>query len=399
MRRKLFTPACLVEAKDCRLLWLASVLLVVLAPPAAAQATDERKWEIEVHGGGALPTNPTAGTVNLPGPGEEFTRPGGRTSRRESSWYFGGGTTLFNQVASQTADDTRQVPVNPFFTNPQLGFSPRIIALDPVLGRSLGQRERGGTFGVRVSRALTPRLSAELSVDYSMAPLQITEATSDAIEATRASFDAAFGRWTSLLTTFTPIGVSSTATLEEGGGHQVFTSGALNINLRTTGNIVPYATVGAGVISTTGKTPSATLTGNHQWRLTPLPPFQPVTFNETDSVTVTETRDEHAVAAVLGGGVKYHVSPRYGIRADVRVSLTRNSASTVLDAHPLGSRPATEPSSQGVMNPPTNPTIVFSTSPNVPSTLSGPDIAGLFTYSGSGIVTHTNITAGIFWRF
>lgn len=399
MRRKLFTPACLAEAKDCLLFWLASALLVVLPSPAAAQTTHDRKWEIEVHGGGMLPTNPTAGTVNLPGPGEEFTRPGGRTSRRESSWYFGGGTTLFNQVASQTAEDTRQVPANPFFRNPELGFSPRIIALDTLLGRSLGQRERGGTFGVRVSRALTLRLSAELSVDYGMVPLQITQANSDAIEATRASFDAAFRRWTSLLTTFTPIGVSSTAAFEEGGGRQVFTSGALNINLRTTGNIVPYATVGAGLISTTGKAPSATLTGNYQWRLTPLPPFQPVTFDETDSVTVTDTRDEHAVAAVFGGGVKYHVSRRYGVRLDVRVSLTKNSASTLLDTHPLGSRPASEPSSQGVMNPPTNPTIVFSTSPNVPSTLSGPDITDMPTYSGSGTVSTTNITAGIFWRF
>jgi hypothetical protein len=378
---------------------LLSFLLVPLAQPAAAQATAERKWEVEIHSGGMLPTNPTAGTVSLPGPGEVFTRPGDRTSRRESSWYFGDGTTLFNQVAAQTAEDTRQVPVNPFFVNPELGFSPRIASLDPALGRSLGRWKRGGSFGVRVSRALTPRRNAELSVDYSVAPLQITQANSDAIEATRASFDAAFRRWTSLLTTFTPISVSSNAAFESGGGHQVFTSGALNINLRTTGSIVPYATVGAGLISTTGATPGATLTGNYQWRLIPLPPFLPIIFNETDSVAVTDSRDKHAAAAVLGGGVKYHVSPRYGIRVDVRVSLARNSARTLLDARPLGSRPATDPSSQGVMNPPSNPTIVFSTSPNVTPTLSGPQITGLPTYTGSGIVGHTNIAAGIFWRF
>jgi hypothetical protein len=250
-----------------------------------------------------------------------------------------------------------------------------------------------------VSRALTPRLNAELTVDYSVAPLQITHAHRDAIQATRASFDAAFGRWTSLTTNWTPISVSSTTAFEGDSGHHVLTSGAVSINLRTTGIIVPYATVGAGLISTTGKTPRATLTGNYNWRVTPTPPLPVVTFNETDNVAVTDTRDNHTVAAVLGGGVKYYVSPRYGIRLDVRLSLTKNTASTLLDAHPVGSRPADPSVPQGVLNPPTNPTIVFSTSPNVTSTLSGPDINGLPTYSGSGIVSHTNITAGIFWRF
>jgi hypothetical protein len=244
---------------------------------------------------------------------------------------------------------------------------------------------------------LTPRLSAELTVDYSAAPLQITPANSDAIEATRASFQAAFERWTSLVTNWTPVSVSSTTALEGGSGHQVFTSGALAVNLRTSGTIVPYATVGAGLISTTGDTPTATLTGRNHWRVIPTPPLPALTFDETDTVRVTDARTDHTVAAIIGGGVKYYASSRYGIRLDVRVSLSKNTASTLLDATPSG--PATPLSPQGVVNPPTNPTIVFSTSPNVPATLSGPTITGLPTYSGTGIVSHTNIAAGIFWRF
>jgi hypothetical protein len=36
--------------------------------------------------------------------------------------------------------------------------------LDPVLSRALGTWESGGSLGVRVSRALTPRFGAKLSV-------------------------------------------------------------------------------------------------------------------------------------------------------------------------------------------------------------------------------------------
>jgi hypothetical protein len=361
----------------------------VLASPAAAQTTDSGKWEIEFHGGGLLPTKPNAGTVTLPGPGQEFTY--GTTSRRESSWYFGDGAILFNQVASALA------------AGGVAQFPGRITTLDPVLGRALGERRRGGSIGVRVSRVLTPRLSAELSVDYSLARLQITQANRDSIEATRASFISAFNG----LITFNPVrsltSLTSTAALESGGGHQLFTSGALIINLRTTGDIIPYAIVGASLISTTGKMPSATLKGNYQMLLLSS---EGAPVNETDNVTVRDARDDRTVAGILGGGVKYHVSPRWGIRLDARVSLSKNTASTVLDAIPnvaLGL-----PAARSVFN--ANPTIVFSNNSSDPvtaqgvtavvaSTLTGPALTGLRTFSGSGVSSHTNITAGIFLRF
>src|SRR6185369_15635867 len=168
------------EAVMGRRATLVSMILVsaVMGLVTAADAQD-RKWEIEVHGGGMLATNPTDGKVTLPGPGQLFTVPPSAftpvvpSSRRESSWYFGDGASLFNQVASAlVAGGVAQFPG-------------RIATLDPVLGRPLGERRRGGSIGARVNRVVTPRLSAELSVDYSLAQLQITEANSDAIEATR----------------------------------------------------------------------------------------------------------------------------------------------------------------------------------------------------------------------
>jgi hypothetical protein len=99
--------------------------------------------------------------------------------------------------------------------------------------------------------------------------------------------------------------VTSTATLDRGSRHQFVASGTLLVNLRTTGDIVPYATFGAGLISIVGKAPSVTLRGNYQLL---LPNGAPI--DETDSVTVREAGDNQTLAGILGGGVKYHVSPR-----------------------------------------------------------------------------------------
>ena len=144
--------------------------------------------------------------------------------------------------------------------------------------------------------------------------------------------------------------VTSTAAIDGGSAHQFVTIGALLVNLRTTGAFIPYVTLGAGVVSTTGTMPSAALRGNYQFLLGNL--RAPV--NETDSVTVQE-QDDATWAGILGGGVKHHVSPRWGIRFNVRVALSKNAANTLLEASPevvLGQRPAgrgnlaAEPSSQ-----------------------------------------------------
>jgi hypothetical protein len=91
-----------------RLLAVCLAAPAAVVAPAAAQTAGAGKWEIEFHSGGMSPTNPTTGSVSLPGPGEAFTTAGiypppappsiaVATSRRESSWYFGDGATLFNQ--------------------------------------------------------------------------------------------------------------------------------------------------------------------------------------------------------------------------------------------------------------------------------------------------------------
>ena len=366
------------------------VMTLALGSPAAAQTAAAGRWEVELHGGGILPTNPAGGVVSLPGPGAVFTTATTNPlpppeSRREPSWYFGDGALLFNQAVAA------------------LGQLPgRIVPLDPVLGRSLGERRSGGNIGMRVSRVLTPRLSAEFGVDYGFARLRITPANRDALEATRASFIPAF---TGMIT-FNPNrvlnSVTSTAALEDGGAREVVSSGALLVKLRTSGAIIPYATLGVGLVSVMGGMPSAAVRGNYQFRLPGGPPI-----NETDNVTVSDDRGRHRAAGILGGGVKYDVSSRWGLRFDARVIISKTTASTALDASPdvaLGLTPV----GRGVLGG--NPSIQFTNNSTDPvtalgvtavaaSTLTGPAVTGARTFTGSGAESRTNIAFGVFWRF
>jgi hypothetical protein len=369
---------------------LSLTALVIAAPPAGAQPGEAAKWEVEIHGGRVWPTNPGGGTMSLPPPGEVFitdtrvTVPA-PTSRRESSWYFGDGAVLFNQAVAA------------------LGMLPgRIAALDPVLGRPLATRKPGGSIGVSLSRALTPRLGAELSVDYSRVRLYIAKPNSDAIEATRASFVPAFEGMIRFNPNRVLNSVTSAAAFDDGNTYQLFAAGSLVVNLRDSGTLIPYASLGVGLIAIGGEMPRTTLNGNYQFRLPGGPPI-----NESDSVTVRAAGGDRTLAGIVGGGVKYQVSRGWGIRLGVRIAVSGNAADTILDAAPnvaLGLLPA----GRGVLGG--NPSIQFSNNSTDPvnaldvtavsaSSLTAPPIAGFRTFSGRGVVSHTNVTAGVFWRF
>ena len=102
--------------------------------------------------------------------------------------------------------------------------------------------------------------------------------------------------------------------------------------------MIPYAAIGAGLVSITGDMPSVVMLGNYQFRLPAGPPI-----DETDNVTVSDGRDRHTAAGILGGGVKCNVSSRWGLRFDARVTISKSNAITILDATPsvaLGITPA-----------------------------------------------------------
>src|SRR5688572_12044288 len=368
--------------------WMVVCTMLLLgAPPSAAQTTAAPKWEVEFHGGGMLPNSPTGGMVSLPSPGAVFMTAVANPSesRREPSWYFGDGALLFNQAVAALA----QLPG-------------RIVPLDPVLGRSLGDRGAGGGVGIRISRTLTPRLSAEFSVDYAFERLHLTTANREAVEATRASFIPAFEGMIRFNPNRVLQSVTSSATVEAGDSRELVSGGTLLINLRNAGAVMPYAAIGAAVVSVTGEMPSVMLRGNYQFRLPMGPPV-----NESDTVTVSDGRGRHTAAGILGGGVKYYVSSRWGLRFDTRVTISKSNEITILDATPnvtLGITPAGRGALGG------NPSIQFSNNSTDPvlsmgltavaaSSLTGPPVIGARTFVGNDAMSRANITLGAFWRF
>lgn len=374
--------------------WRLSILVCAITfsgtSSAAGQTTQAPKWEVEFHGGGLFSTNPAGGTISFPAPGQPFMTVAANAtasplpSRYEPSWYFGDGTLLFNQAAAA------------------LGQLPdQIVPLDPVLAGPLGEHRGGGSIGVRVSRVLTQRVTVELSVNYGFARIRISPANGEAIETTRASFVPAWSGLILFNRNRVLNSLTSTATLADGSARQLFTSGALNVNLTRSGALIPYVTVGAGVASITGDLPSATLTGNYQFLLGTGPPVA-----ETDTVTVYDARLRHRLAGVLGGGVKYHVSSRWGMRFDARVALSKAAANTDLDATPSVAR--LTPAGRGALGG--TPSIQFSNNPTdavtlmgvtavAASSLSAPPLSGHRTFTGSGAMSQGNVTIGVFWRF
>jgi hypothetical protein len=352
---------------------------------AAGQSTaPQHRWEVELHGGETLGSAPGAGTSALPGPGPAiaplFTIPSGFSpSRLVSSWYFGDGAALLNQATSS------------------LRLAGRLAPLDSVLESPFVQRASGGDVGLRVARGFTGRLAAEFTFDYSLGTLELTGASVAGIEASRAGFVAA---WNALLTapsrgTQT---VSSVATISDRRGRQIVTAGTVLINVMSPRRLTPYAALGAGTISNLHTPPSAVLVGDYRFGIV-LPPGLTVrvalpAFHETDTITV-HSRIDNGVTGIFGGGLKYTLTGRWGVRVDVRDRLNTNTIGTTVDATP--SSAALAPHS--VLTIGTNPPLQFSTLPGVPSNLSGAPISSFKTFTGTGLEHHVDVTTGLFWRF
>jgi hypothetical protein len=345
----------------------------------SAAAQNVPKWEIEVHGGGLVVNNPTDGTASLPPAGAPFTTQlGNRPSRRASSWYFGDGAALLNDVLAA-------FPGN---------LSQRITPLNPVLDGPLVRRDNGFAVGFRLSRTISSRFTAELTVDYSPSELRMTTETESGIDATRRSFESAFNE---LLRTapVSDLAVTSRSNLDSGNGGQLFTTGTVNVALKTTGRLIPYVTGGAGVLSRLGDRPAASLEGNYRFRLVGFFPM-----NETDAVALRVSAPDNDFVGVVGGGVRYLVSSRWGIRGDARWYLGKHTIDTILDATPAVATDA--PTSPLALSSATTPAIQFNNTLSGPagqSNLIGPAVSGFKAFEGSGAQSHFAMTGGVFWRF
>jgi hypothetical protein len=335
-------------------------------------------WEIEVHAGGVRMGRPTGATTAMPPPGEPFTTPNGRLSRYESSWFFGDGSTLLNDWSAA------------FTIVPRVE---RITPLDAVLTESAARPSNTSSFGVRVGRRLTRRITAEVNVDYGPSSLELSEGTRGDIEASRTTFARVFNEaFAPAQGGFVNPVVSSVSEIDEGDGGRIVTTGALTLKLREGGVLVPYVTGGLGGVFNHGRLPSVTLTGSYSMS----PFFNPsARFNQTDTVTVRFTRSDRALAGVMGGGLTFDLSARHGLRVDLRWHITSNTVDTEVNASPLTIN-GTPVASLGSA---TTPSVTFTNNAGLRSSLSGPPITAFRTREGTGLQIETTLTIGYFWRF
>jgi hypothetical protein len=377
----------------------ALALAAAIAAIAPAEAALAGEWEIEVHGGGLWTFTPSGGTPTRPPPGETFqTVLPGVSSRRVTSWYYGDGGALLQQKVS--------VPAS--FGSYTYQYSVTVGPLDPVLSSGAVRWPFGGVVGLRLGRRLGRRLAAEVNVEYGPQAPALSKAALADLESSRSAFESAWGR---TLSSLPGAGVTSLASVPEGGGHQLLATGAINVHLETGDapkwsrrsprrRFVSYLTFGAGVVSTAGDEASATLVGRYRFASPAGEPGAP--FEETDTVTVRSSGTfGTAFVGVVGVGWKQDLSARWGLRFDARAYLRRNPTRIVLDAGPTvttGS-PASAlvaASSVGAIQFVNDSSGAYA---GQQSSLSGPALAGFGTFEGSGILTQVNVTLGVFLRF
>ena len=346
-------------------------------PKPAVKVKKDPKWTFEVFGGGGFGGG-TGGDASADFPaGETFTTEAGFPSRAVPSWYFGDGARLFNEVRAQ------------FASRFNVTF-PQLVTLDPLFAEGTLDRHGGAAFGARLSRRLTPRYSIEFGVQRTSGSLELSESALTAIEASRASFEQAFE---GLLGTIPQSGlqVSSTATLPDAASaSQTALTAVLNIALSPGRRpLSPYVSVGIGRVSNDAETMSASLRGNYQFRF-----FDSNPFNETDVATVRISDRDSATIGVFGGGALYELSPRSGLRFDLRVHMAGNDLVMELDAAPT----VAQLSPVLALPSNTSPGIQFSNTVTLKSSLSA-RLSDMTVFSGSGLDARVHLTVGYFFRF
>jgi len=323
-------------------------------------------WEVEFHGGGFFNLGGEGGgTAKILPAGAVFTGFGGQ-SRAESSYMFGDGAILFNTVGTA------------------FGFR-NIAPLDPLLASQFGQRNNGPSLGMRIGRDLNQWFQIELSADWTTSAVEISDKNLLAFESTRQSVADGF---TDLSNVSAGPPASAIADIRRSEGSQLFWTGVVNVNLKTSGKTVPYLTFGGGAVSRLGPTPHAAILGSYSFN----------NISQMDIVNIEARAPRTQGLGVLGGGIRYYATPRWGLRLDVRDHVAPNSINTLLTATPNtppGAPPAALALSTGGSN-----RLTFTNDPSFgPSTLSGPTIHGLKTFRPDGITNQLSTSVGVFYRF
>ncbi len=335
-----------------------------------------QRWQVEFHVGTGISNAVSGGTGSLPPAGPVI--PAGSPlpippnvagySRQVPSWYFGDGAALFNATVGRLTGST-------------------ISPLDPILTDSIASW-RGSSLGGRVEKGFSRWLSAEFEMEYG-AQRSLTSDVSSQLSQTSGSFETA---WQASLNSI-PIAsyVASTLATTDNQGRQLLTVGNLVVNAPF--RISPYLAVGGGLMSIIGGASAATLgvtlSGHYSVASGQAGAAEMDTVNL--SVVPLETRMPVLSA---GAGVKALITEHLGVRADARIYRYHDRSTTILTATPVPAGAWSQ-----FLNT-TDPNVVlYQFQTRGYSSLGGPGVSNVVTFTADGTATQYVATAGVFWRF
>lgn len=328
------------------------------------------RWGVEFYGGFTAATNPASGTGQLPPLGPTFVTTGDNASRMIPSWFFGDGATILNNKLAANL------------------FTGRVDSLDSMLTSSTAVVGQGPLFGVRLTRHVNPRFSIDLGADFVLQSIHVTDQADAALHSAGSSFRTAFTQLLMLAATSST--TTASVTIDDGSGVQCRVGADLRVHLITTGTFRPHVFAGVSAILEAGTDSAATISGSYQFvrRNAPFPPF-----DETDTLVIRYTSG-NTYGFRFGGGFTHDLSPRYGIRADLAMTLSPNRLRINIDTGPS----SVIGSPTGVTTLGGQPGIQFSTVEGVQTTLGLP-LHGFETYSGGGWRVQTGVVGGLFVKF
>jgi hypothetical protein len=356
-----------------------AALMIVAAPSVAvaqtAAAKPAARVEVEAYGGLGRLLSAGEATLSLPPAGAPITTSSPLfPSRRVSSWFFGDGAALLNDVAAELALTSRVTPLDSAIAG---------------IGRSAESR---GTMGARLRFRASSSTWLEIGVDVSSSSTSMPASLAAAAEATRASFAATM---TELLASgpFTDRTVVATMTPAPGSGawRDVTATVAANIDLKAMGGVTPFVTLGGGVVTRTGAEPAVTLAGHYSAKI-----LGSVPIDETDTVTIRGIAHT-APAITIGGGLSGRLGDRIGLRLDGRLIAANRTIGADLDATPH----VTTGTPADFIESLTNPSIQFSNNPSTGrrSSLSGDALDHVEVARSTRLQSRVLVTLGAAFRF
>lgn len=346
--------------------------------PAPRSRPNAGRWMFEIHGGRfGDPRTDEAGADGDAFPiGTAFTTASGGPSRAVSAWTYGDGAALFNEIRRSFASQSVDLPA--------------ITPLDGVMRIRGMSRTASDTLGARLSGNLTSWLGVEVSVDRGPARSALSPAVLDGLEASRASYTRAFEALLAQIPQNDGRVTTTVTTSPAGSGTRTVATGSLVLSPLRVGRLGLHLMAGGGFV--VNDSPDFEVRLQAGYRFSVLSRF-PITESETVSIRYSEKR--RAPAVVAGAGLTLRIVGRSGLRVDARVISSEHPSTTTVQ-----SSPSTQVAQQPIVFPSlTSPSLQFSTTAGVRSTLSGDTVSGLVTHRGGGRQVVPHLTVGYYIRF